>query len=62
LNTMGAVEVPELWITTVSLYVPEETSTASPADATSPALLMVQKGRASVPGPESEQSGCARST
>src|SRR6185437_14589591 len=54
-KTIGAPAVPEFFTVTVSLYVPDATSTVCPAVATDAALLIVQNGCVGVPWPVSEQ-------
>jgi hypothetical protein len=60
--TIGAEDVPELAGRTFSVYVPVWTDTVSPAIARNAPWLIVHKGVADEPGPESEHSGFARST
>src|SRR6266511_593701 len=61
-NTIGAVEVPDVVTLTFSEWVPAATWTLCPATTFDAAALIVQNGWSTVPEPASEQAGFARST
>src|SRR3954463_855432 len=61
-NTIGALDVPELPMVTSSEYVPAATCTVWPAPTTCAAAPIVQNGRSIVPELLFEQEGFERST